>query len=170
MPRGYASNPKTVVCFTCRKNFVQAHHSHKYCTKPCKRKAYQSSGGVESTERQYKLISGDWEKYFNRLCQKSFRRNLLTKQDCLDLLKQQNYKCAFTGVELTCILVKGDVCKTNASIDRIDPKGEYTKGNIQLVCVAVNKLRVDMSVNEYIDWCRKVSNYALCEQKTSLQA
>jgi len=169
MPRGYTFGLKTTDCSNCGNSFVQTNNSHKYCTKFCKRKTYQSDGGVESTERQYKLISGNWEKYFNRLCQKSFRRELLTKQDCMDLLWQQNYKCAFTGVELTCTLVKGSICRTNASIDRINPKGEYTKDNIQLVCAAVNKLRIDMDVDEYINWCRKVSDYALCKQKTALQ-
>jgi hypothetical protein len=80
------------------------------------------------------------------------------------LLEEQGYKCALTGVELTCILEKGTVCKTNASIDRIDPKGPYTKDNVQLVCAAINKLRVDMSVDDFINWCKKVSDHALRKQ------
>lgn len=148
-------------CPVCNTIFTPTNGNQKFCGIPCKRKSYQAKGGVESTERQYQLISGNWEKYFGRLCLKSFRRNLLSKYDCMELLKAQNYKCALSGVEMTCILEKGNVCKTNASIDRIDPKGEYTKDNIQLVCVALNKLRVDMSIEEFKNWCRKVANYAV---------
>jgi hypothetical protein len=102
-----------------------------------------------------------WEKYFGRLCTRAFRRDLLSKQYCIARLEEQDYKCALTGVELTCILEKGTVCKTNASIDRIDPKGPYTRDNVQLVCAAINKLRVDMSVDDFINWCKKVSDHAL---------
>ena len=35
--------------------------------------------------------------------------------------------------------------------------GAYTADNIQLVCVAVNRLRVDMSTEEFINWCHLVS-------------
>ena len=167
MPRGIANNPKSVPCPICGNVFLQAHHSHKYCSIPCKRKEYREHG-AETTERQYALISGNWEKYFGRLCTRSFRRDLLSKHDCIALLKTQKYKCALTGVELTCILEKGTVCKTNASIDRIDPKGKYTKDNIQLVCATINKLRVDMSVDEFINWCKKVSEYAIYKKSTSI--
>jgi hypothetical protein len=141
--------------------FTPTNGNQKFCGIPCKRKSYQAKGGVESTERQYQLISGNWEKYFNRLCNRSFRRELLTKHDCIQLLKEQDYKCALTGIPLTCTLEKGKICKTNASIDRIDPKGTYTKDNIQLVCAVINKLRIDMNINEFKDWCRKVTDYAL---------
>jgi hypothetical protein len=152
---------KDRTCLVCNKTFTPTNGNQKYCVKLCKRKLYQANGGVESTERQYQLISGNWERYFNRLCTRSFRRELLSKHDCVELLEKQNYKCALTGIELTCTLKKGTVCKTNASIDRINPKGAYTKNNVQLVCAVINKLRIDMEIGEFIDWCRKVSNYAL---------
>ena len=148
-------------CRQCGKKFAPTNNYQKYCSVSCKRKVYQKPGGVESTEAQYKLISGNWEKYFNRLCQKSLGRGALSKQDCMELLEKQHGKCALSGVELTCILSKGFVCKTNASIDRIDPKGPYVVGNVQLVCVALNKLRIDMSIDEFINWCKKVADYAI---------
>jgi len=148
------------ICPTCSVEFKPINGNQKYCSKNCKRKYYREFG-AETTERQYALISGNWEKYFSRLCMKAFRKQNLTKAECIELLKKQNYKCALSGVELSCTLEKGKVCRTNASIDRIDPKGEYTIDNIQLVCVALNKLRVDMSIDEFKDWCRKVTNYAI---------
>ena len=151
-------------CVECSKVFAPIVNNQKYCSKACKRAFYRVHGS-ETTARQYKLISGNWEKYFGRLCIKSFRRELLSKQDCIDILKTQEYRCALTGVPLTCVLQKGTVSKTNASLDRIDPKGTYEKANVQLVCSAINKLRIDMSIEEYIEWCRKVTTHALCKQK-----
>ncbi len=151
--------PRT--CATCDNFFQPTNGNQKFCCVRCKRHHYQLPGNTESTDAQYKLISGNWEKYFGRLCVKAFRRDTLTKHDCVALLKQQDYKCALSGVELTCILQKGFVCMTNASIDRIDPKGPYMIGNVQLVCVALNKLRVDMSVEEFTEWCRRVASHAL---------
>jgi hypothetical protein len=148
-------------CTVCDTEFQPKSSNHTYCSKTCKRTTARSAGGAETTERQYSLISGNWEKYFGRLCTRAFRRDLLSKHDCIALLEAQGYKCALTGVELTCILEKGTVCKTNASIDRIDPKGPYTRSNVQLVCAAINKLRVDMSVDDFINWCKKVSDHAL---------
>jgi hypothetical protein len=64
---------------------------------------------------------------------------------------------------MTCLLEKGSRCQTNASIDRIDPKGPYTADNIQLVCAILNKFRIDTSVEDFINWCKKVSDHALRE-------
>lgn len=133
---------------------------HTYCTEPCKRRRAQAIGS-ETTERQYALINGNWRKYFNQLCARSLKREKLTAEMLLTKLNEQGGKCALSGVELTCTLQKGVRSKTNASIDRIDPKGEYVLENVQLVCSAINKFRIDTPVNEFIDWCRKVANYAV---------
>lgn len=162
MPKGVVKNANVVTCPVCSVAFTQSNNSHKYCSVGCKREQYRTNG-PETTERQYALISGNWKKYFTRLCSKSFRRDLLSKEDCIEILQTQEYKCALTGVELTCVLKKGEVCKTNASIDRIDPKGPYTKENVQLVCAAINKFRIDTPLEEFIEWCRKVTNHAICK-------
>jgi len=152
------------LCFSCGEIFSPKSGGHKFCSISCKRKHHRISG-CESTEHQYKLINGNWEKFFKRLLCAKESRSRLSVEDCLDLLKKQDYKCALTGVELTCILEKGVIRKTNVSLDKINPKGEYLKENVQLVCAAVNKFRVDMEVNEFIEWCKKVSDYALQKQK-----
>ncbi len=152
---------KDRTCPVCTNVFTPTNGNQKFCDVLCKRKSYRANGGVESTERQYQSISGNWERYFSRLCNKSFNRSALSKYDCIQLLEKQNYRCALTGVPLSCTLEKGIVCKTNASIDRINPKGGYTKDNVQLVCAIINKLRIDMNIDEFKDWCRRVTDYAL---------
>ena len=107
---------------------------------------------------QYSRISGNWTKYFNRLKRVGKRPNLAT-QDLLNILERQNYQCALSGIELTCLLKQGTKYKTNASIDRIQASGEYVKDNVQLVCVALNSWRGDTDLKEFIWFCKQVTQF-----------
>jgi len=155
MPKGKPVR-NTRVCPTCEVKFAATNNNHKYCSRVCR--PITASG---LTERQYERVSGNWVRYFNRLCTRSFKREGLTTDMMMRLLTTQDGKCALSGIELTCALQKGVVSKTNASIDRIDPKGTYTLDNVQLVCAALNKFRIDTPLGEFIDWCRKVADHAL---------
>ena len=150
------------LCANCNQPVpYNKYRKRKYCCIKCKRNYLRLHNGCESTKRQYELISGNWPRYFNRLCARSFSRQGLTKEILIEILEKQNYKCALSGVPLTCNLQKGVICKTNASIDRINPKGEYTIENIQLVCAAINKFRIDLPIDEFIEWCKKVAEHAI---------
>lgn len=149
-------NPKN--CAVCEEEFKPKSGFHKFCSEKCKGKWQYISGRV-TTESQYKYISGNWCRYFNRILYKPARKDLSIK-DLLQILKEQDGKCALTGVQLTCKLEKGTKFKTNASIDRIDAGGPYIKENIQLVCRAVNQFRMDLDIKEFIWWCTKVASYA----------
>lgn len=87
MPKGKPTKEKP--CIVCTKLFLPTNGANKYCSKMCKRIVARQDGNAESTERQYELISGNWEKYFGRLCNKSLRREQITKHDCVELLKSK---------------------------------------------------------------------------------
>lgn len=161
MPKGYANNPKTTTCPVCSGSFVQAHHSHVYCSRSCKREMSRTIG-ADTTQRQYARVSGNWARYYNRLRCRNGRQGL-SLTDILALHERQRGVCALTGTEMTCELKKGSVCPTNASLDRIDPNGAYTVDNLQLVCAALNKFRINTSVEDFIDWCKKVAAHAVRE-------
>jgi hypothetical protein len=59
---------------------------------------------------------------------------------------------------MTCELVKGTVCYTNASIDRIEVGGAYAEGNVQLVGRHVNSWRGIMPVEVFVSVCRAVAD------------
>lgn len=161
MPKGVFVNWVSKTCRTCGSEFTPRSGTQLSCSKDCKRK-WARTNGSETTQAQYGLISGNWEKYYNRLrCQK--HRTKLSLQALLGLHEVQKGRCALSGMEMTCRLEKGNRCQTNASIDRIDPKGPYTADNIQLVCAILNKFRIDTSVEDFINWCKKVSDHALRE-------
>jgi hypothetical protein len=148
-------------CAWCSKWFIPKTKVHKSCSPLCY-KNFSRGKGAASTVSQYRSISGDWRRYLSRLLSVK-RRKELTLDDCLKLLEKQNYHCALSGIPLTCILERGRKTRTNASIDRKNPKGGYVISNIQFVCSALNALRSDMSVAEFFDWCRKVASYAVRE-------
>jgi hypothetical protein len=145
-------------CAVCGIQFKPFSGVHKFCSPQCKGK-WKYITGVFSTENQYKEISGNWRRYFSRLCCRSHKRIDLRVEDLLEILNSQNYKCALSGVELTCKLEKGTKFKTNASIDRLEAGGPYIKENIQLVCSALNSWRADTDKDEFIWWCKQVAKY-----------
>ena len=146
-------------CPNCSDSFLGI-LKQRFCCESCKGE-YKYKSKTTTTESQYKHISGNWERYFNRLLNRKYRADL-SIEDCLSLLEKQNYKCALSGVELTCILEVGVKYKTNASIDRIEAGGPYIKENIQLVCSVLNSWRADTNLSEYIWWCKKVTE---CQEK-----
>ena len=144
-------------CVVCGFSFKPFSGVHKFCSPECKGK-WKYITGTHCTENQYKEISGNWKRYLARLKYVGGeKRKDLTVKILLDVLKKQNYKCALSGVGLTCLLKKGMSFKTNCSIDRINAGEPYTVDNIQLVCKAVNSFRNNLSIKDYISWCHKVA-------------
>lgn len=150
---------KDKLCVVCSTSFKPFSGVHKFCSNTCKGK-WKYITGEASTERQYEKISNNWKRYLRRLLYSSGRkRNGLTIDILLTILKKQNYRCALSGTELTCKLEKGTRCLTNASVDRIIPGGAYSIDNIQLVCRALNSWRADLPINEFVNWCGRVVEY-----------
>lgn len=146
------------VCPECNTSFISNHWHKRFCSDRCKGSFKYTNRDV-TTESQYKNISGNWKRYLSRLIGKSKGRENLTVEILLEVLKEQKYKCALSGVELTCKLEKGVLCITNATVDRKEAGGPYVKENIQLVCRAVNGFRTNTKLDEFIWWCNKVTEY-----------
>lgn len=142
-------------CQVCQSLFQPKSGINKFCSEQCKGK-WKYISGIETTESQYERISGNWKAYFTRLCTQKGRESLEVNT-LLEILDLQKHRCLLTGIELTCKLEKGIICKTNASIDRIQSGGPYIKENIQLVCRAVNSWRGDTDLTEFIWWCKQVT-------------
>lgn len=72
-----------------------------------------------------------------------------------ELWEKQNYTCALSGIKMTTLFFKGRV-NTNMSVDRIDNSKGYIKGNIQLVCMAINQMKNDLSQEALLFFCNKI--------------
>lgn len=71
------------------------------------------------------------------------------------LWDKQNGKCALTGIDMTYTFYEGRI-NTNLSVDRIDSTKGYTKDNVQLVCMAVNQMKNDLTYEELLYFCNAV--------------
>lgn len=86
------------------------------------------------------------------------RKNLefnITLDYLIYLWNKQQGKCALSGIDMTTILYDGRT-NTNVSVDRIDPSRGYTMDNVQLVCMACNQMKNDMSVSELYSFCKNI--------------
>lgn len=73
----------------------------------------------------------------------------------LSIWNNQDGKCALSGVQMTHIIRSGRV-PTNVSVDRIVPELGYVRGNIQLVCAAINQFRADSSLEQLYSFCESI--------------
>lgn len=140
----------------CGTKFVPSRMTTQCCSEKC-RKRWRYLSGNASTAKAYETLSGNWERYYRRLVNKRGRSETLTVEYLMELHEQQGGKCALTGEELTCKLIYGKKQWTNASIDRIVPAKGYVRGNVQLVCAAVNMWRGNLPLSDYIKWCKMVA-------------
>lgn len=83
----------------------------------------------------------------------------LNDDDVAGLYCKQNGLCALTGQPMT--LDVGARDWTKASIDRVNPEGNYTLGNVHLVCWAINAMKYSLSVEQFGFWCKAVTLHAL---------
>lgn len=127
--------PGIRMCATCRSEFIS-----------------------KTNWKGYEEISGDiwW-----RLESGAKRRNLrfeVSIQDIWDLYLKQNRRCALSGVDIHFARARNKE-EITASLDRIDSSKGYINGNIQWIHKDLNKMKLDFSEEEFIRWCKLVSNY-----------
>jgi hypothetical protein len=67
------------------------------------------------------------------------------------ILKKQENRCALTGIKFTKDL--------RPSLDRIDSKRGYFKGNVQLVLLEVNIMKSNFKQSRLIELCRLISKH-----------
>lgn len=144
----FGGNPKAKECNQCGSIFVPVRRESQ-CSPKCL--------SIYRRKLNEGYISGNWERYFRQLCQfKKEARQNIDEHMLIEILKKQDYLCAISGMELTCIRAKGINFRTNASIDRIDPNLGYNIDNIQIVCTIVNKMKLDMTMDEFVEWTKRV--------------
>ena len=127
--------------------------------KDCQRKRYYA-------ERQ-RLLNDDYAalRYKLQAALKSARRRAKEYNRYIDidleylfyLWTAQNGKCALKGMQMPYKFSEGRV-NSNLSIDRIDSTKGYSKDNVQLVCMAANQMKNDLSMEELTSLCSMILN------------
>lgn len=78
-------------------------------------------------------------------------------QYVLDIYENQNGLCSISGLRMT---YEYGATATNISIDRIDSSKGYVKGNVHLVCYIVNVMKNQFSIQEFIEFAKKIVIYS----------
>ena len=63
--------------------------------------------------------------------------------------------CPYLGTKITNVQGEG-YCGTNASIDRVDPRLGYVRGNIQIISRRANSMKNDANAAELVFFARRV--------------
>ena len=106
-------------------------------------------------KRRYTNLSLD-EKFNQLVNTASKRKNIkcfVTVEHLHDVWQKQKGLCAYIKLPLT-----SEAHKFNTvSLDRIDSNKDYTIDNIQLVCVPINRMKLDYSEEQFINLCSLVA-------------
>lgn len=107
----------------------------------------------------YKGIIGSiWNDIVFRAKARNKKINI-TKKYIWDLFEKQLGKCYLSGESI--YLAKNTAewidRKNTASLDCIDPKKGYVKGNVQWVHKKINMMKHLLDVKDFILWCHKIS-------------
>jgi len=74
-----------------------------------------------------------------------------------NLWESQKGLCALTGLKMEHSINKGKLFN-NISIDRINSFNGYTENNVQLVCSVVNRMKSNLSLEQFYNVCKLITN------------
>lgn len=140
----YKNKEKNCRCYICgednSENFTTSNIICKKCQKDNLKEKYKNT----MAEYLYKLV----KKSYSKLVKENINNNRiefdLTVNFISELLEKQNYKCFYTKHDL----LLGDEIYS-PSIDRINSDKGYTKNNICICGVGINKIKFNLSINKF---------------------
>jgi len=151
---GRNSRRVEVRCICGEEKFVLPAHLVSGAIKSCGcRKRRRGSAHPKYTGHEE--ISGSHFRHMEDMARKRGILFKVTIQYLWNLYIQQNRKCALTGAPLD-MWPKKD---RTASLDRIDSKLPYRKGNLQWVHKAVNMMKGSLDQAVFINLCESVASY-----------
>lgn len=128
-------------------------------------KGHSKSCGCErlkSISHGYDNISGTW---FGNLARGAKKRKIefsLTKEYLNQLLINQNFKCALSGLDIYISQVRSGQKyfeENTASLDRINNDKGYVEGNVQFLHKHINYMKWTHNQEYFKKLCKKVTNY-----------
>lgn len=106
------------------------------------------SGSDNCNWKGYKNVPHTYFSQIKSGAKKRYIKFEVSIKDIQELWEAQNGLCAYTNAPITF----GKKAKIKASLDRIDPKLGYIKGNIQWVTSDINFMKQDFSDEEFLGY------------------
>jgi hypothetical protein len=118
-------------------------------------------------DKHYKGVGNLSSTFFSRILEGARVRNIevsVTKEQILELLEKQDYKCALSGLPLTLSKTfskdrTNQASSTTASLDRIDSSKGYVLGNVQWVHKDVNIMKNKFDNQYFINMCKNINQW-----------
>ena len=148
-------------CSKCKKEFPADNthffkHSqrsdglHSWCKSCCK------EGNKKSIEKKYSTFEGRITTFLRTCKESAKKRNQefsLSRKDFLDMWKQQDGLCVYTGLPMEL----APATLFSVSVERIDNNIGYTPENTVLVTNAVNRMKSNMEGEDFFHFCKCVT-------------
>ena len=115
----------------------------------CDSKVRTSSKRKNTPQQMEKMVQQREQKSADKSFEK--RKRSIKARELFELLENQEYTCALSGVELT---------PENVSCDHIvalEKGGRHDISNLQLVHRTVNRMKTTMFQDEFIKWCQLIA-------------
>ena len=139
-------------CEHCKEEFSYAHkHGNlkKYCDSKCNSKAHYWRNREEEKHRREQHSSNFYErKILSRIKHRCKKTGVPFNLETSDIVIPSH--CPVLGIKLIAH-VKGKAKGYNpeaVSVDRIDPKGGYLKGNVRIISARANLLKSNATLEE----------------------
>lgn len=129
----------------------------RYCSAKCTR-IHNNTLGLGNTNSCFRGVGQIGSTFFARIKKGAKRRNIpfnITIEYVSKLYNQQKGKCALSCMDIEFGPIRTSA--TTASLDRIDSSLPYQEGNVQWVHKLVNRMKIDISREVYIQICNLVA-------------
>lgn len=132
-------------------HLIQQHTTHCGCKTPRNSSNWQGYKGIGKTYWSSLVRGAKGEKGRKPI---AFS---LTLEYIGDLLEEQDYLCALSGLKISCL-------DKTASLDRVDSSAGYIEGNVQWLHKDVNMMKRHYSQDYFLFLCDKIAeNGSVCE-------
>lgn len=150
--------------------FEKAHKNRKVATCQCKcgnivtrrpelLKTINKTNNCGCSHRGgWKGVGDLSQTFMSRIIRNAGTRNLtfhISKEYLWSLYEQQDGKCALSGLSIS--FAEKTTEPNEASLDRIDSSIGYIEGNVQWVHKDINKMKMDLPQERFIELCKLVS-------------
>lgn len=168
----------TVQCPFCKDIYEKIWEKKTSKSKTCQH-CNRVNRGWEKPRYGYKNCGQLSKGVFGRIKNTARARNIefnLDHEFLWALYQKQEGKCALSGLELKLELnyMNSSTGKSTfidpkpvtASLDRIDSTKGYVEGNVQWVHKAINLMKSSLIENDFIYYCKKVSDFNIIKDNT----
>ena len=138
-------------CLHCQKKFSHGRSDRLYCSVRCGNRSrcakWEAQNPDKVKEHRKNTRVRSWVRYaISRIKSKAKKQGIPFNIEICDI--EQPVYCSVLGIKLNYHSEGTGYKPDTASIDRIDPKKGYTKGNVRVISARANLLKSDASIEE----------------------